>query len=60
SDEPLVRSYLMHFFLDAANYDAYRPYVREDYLKHAFAETKIVHGLGDPEQWYSLLPPALY
>ncbi|MDH3717990.1 MAG: hypothetical protein OES79_07695, partial [Planctomycetota bacterium] len=60
NDEPLVRSYLMHFFVEAANYDAYRPYVRDDYLKHAFAETKIVNGLGDPEQWYSLLPPAVY
>ncbi len=59
-DEPLVRSYLMHFFEAAANYRDYEPYVRDDYLKHAFAETKIVNGLGDPEQWYSLLPPAVY
>ncbi len=59
-DEPLVRSYLMHFFEEAANYDAYTDYIRDDYLKHTFAETKIVNGLGDPEQWYSLLPPAQY
>ena len=25
-----------------------------------FAETKIVNGLGEPEQWYSLLPPEKY
>ena len=59
-DEPLVRSYLDHFFVDAANYDAYTPYILSDYLKHTFAESKIVRGLGDPETWYSLLPPANY
>lgn len=60
NDEPLVRSYLQHFFLTAENYKAYEPYIRDEYLKHLFAETKIVNGLGDPEQWYSLLPPELY
>ncbi len=59
-DEPLVRSYLDHFFVDAENYDAYKPYILSDYLKHAFAEAKVVRGLGDPETWYSLLPPTLY
>ncbi len=59
-DEPLVRSYLDHFFATAANYDAYKPYVLSDYLKHTFAEAKVVRGIGDGEQWYSLLPPALY
>jgi hypothetical protein len=60
NDEPLVRSYLMHFFKEAANFDAFTSYIRDDYLKHTFAETKIVNGLGDPEQWYSMLPPAKY
>lgn len=60
NDEPLVRSCLLHFFLAAPDYKAYEPYVNDLYLKHTFAETKIVHGLGEPEQWYSLLPPELY
>lgn len=60
NDEPLVRDYLMHFFVDAKDYQAYAPYVRDDYLKQLFAETKIVNGLGDPETWYSLLPPEQY
>ena len=30
------------------------------YLKHLFAETKIVNGLGEAEQWFSLLPPEKY
>jgi hypothetical protein len=59
-DEPLVRSYLDHFFATAADYDAYKPYILSDYLKHVFAEAKVVRGIGDAEQWYSLLPPSLY
>ncbi|HEX6986841.1 MAG TPA: hypothetical protein VF170_15800, partial [Planctomycetaceae bacterium] len=56
-DEPLVRSYLEHFLLDAENYDDFLPFVHDEYLKHLFAETKITAGLGDPERWASLLPP---
>ena len=59
-DEPLVRSYLQHFFVEAPDYKAYEPYIRDTYLKRQFAETKIVNGLGEGEQWYSLLPPAEY
>jgi hypothetical protein len=60
NDEPLVRSYLMHFFVDAAGYKEFEPYVNDVYLKHLFAETKILNGLGEAEQWYSLLPPEQY
>ena len=56
-DEPLVRSYLEHFFVDADDYKAYAPYINDQYLKQVFAETKIVNGLGDAEKWYSMLPP---
>ena len=56
-DEPLVRSYLLHFFVDADNTDAYKPYVENDYLKNLFAEAKLTHGVGDPEKWYPLLTP---
>ncbi|HVC92066.1 MAG TPA: hypothetical protein VND64_00155 [Pirellulales bacterium] len=59
-DEPLVRSYLAHFFVDAASAKAFEPYVNDVYLRHLFAETKIVHGLGEPEQWASLLPPEMF
>jgi len=59
-DEPLVRSYLAHFFVDAASAKIFEPYVNDVYLRHLFAETKIVHGLGEPEQWASLLPPEMF
>ncbi len=56
-DEPLVRSYLQYLFLTETTYKPYETYLDDTYLKHTFAETKIVHGLGDAEQWSSLLPP---
>ena len=60
NDEPLVRSYLMHFFLKADSIKPYDTYINDIYLKHCFAETKIVNGLGDMEQWYSMLPASAY
>ena len=60
NDEPLVRSYLMHFFVKEDDYKPYMEYVNDIYLKECFAETKITGGIGDPETWYSLLPPAKY
>ena len=60
NDEPLVRAYLSHFLLDAANTKDFEPYINDIYLKHLFAEVKIVNGLGEPEQWAALLPPELF
>ena len=57
TDQPLVRSYLLHFFVQAADYNAYLEYLRESYLKSAFAEAKLVHGVGDAEQWYAMIGP---
>ncbi len=59
-DEPLVRSYLARFFVTADDYKVFLPFVSDTYLKQAFAETKIVSGLGDAEKWYAMLPPATY
>jgi hypothetical protein len=59
-DEPLVRSFLAHFFVADEDYAAFAPYVNDVYLKELFAETKIVNGLGDMEKWYALLPPEKY
>ncbi|MBN2308061.1 MAG: hypothetical protein JXR94_03775, partial [Candidatus Hydrogenedentes bacterium] len=55
-DEPLVHSYLARFFVEEDNYKAYETYLRDDYLKRVFAETKILNGLGDMEKWYSWMP----
>ncbi len=60
NDEPLVRSYLQHFLLDAANPKEFEPFINDIYLKHLFAETKILNGLGEPEQWAAMLPAELF
>lgn len=59
-DEPIVRAYLAHFLVEAENYDQFKPYIEETYLRQLFAEVKIVNGLGDAERWASLLPPEQY
>lgn len=60
SDDLLVRDYLLNFFVKDTGYKDFEPYLNDVYLKHLFAEAKIVNGLGDGEQWYSLLPPDQY
>jgi hypothetical protein len=61
NDEPLVREYLAHFFLGGDRREPYGQYIREQYLKEVYAETMILAGRGDMEEWYSLLDnPAKY
>ncbi len=60
NDEPLVRSYLMNFFVKADSIKPYDTYINDIYLRKCFAEAKIVNGIGDMEQWYSLLPADEY
>ena len=60
NEEPVVRHYLLWLLRDAPNFDEFRPWVRDDFLRRIFAETKIVHGIGDPQQWASLISPEEY
>ena len=61
NDEPLVRDYLMHFFVAENSFAPYAVFIQDSYLKEVFAETKIVNGIGDMEKWYSMLgDPAKY
>ena len=57
NDEPLVRDFLMHFLKDSTDYKRFWTFIKEEYLKEVFAETKLVNGTGDMEAWYSLLTP---
>lgn len=57
-DESLVRSYLEHFLRDAASPDAFAKYLRSDYLRDVFVETKLLAGIGPRDQWFSQLSPA--
>lgn len=60
NEEPLVRALLLELFREAADYEAFRAYVRDDFLKPIFAEAKIVNGIGEPQQWAPLLSPDAY
>lgn len=59
-DEPLVRDFLLHFFVEAADFDSYKPWIRDDFLQRLYAEAKITAGVGDPQQWAPLLSPDDY
>lgn len=60
SDEELVRDYLSRFFADARDYKQFSDYIEESFLKKVFVETKILNGVGDSEQWYSMMDPQDY
>ncbi len=60
NDEPLVRSLLAHFLVEARDTKEFEPFINDVYLRELFAEVKITHGLGEPEQWAALLSPAKF
>lgn len=57
NDEGLVRDYFEHFFVGDAQYTSFSNFVKEDYLKRVFAETKLLNGVGNAEKWFSMLSP---
>jgi len=54
-DEPTVRACLEHFFAREDGYETYAEFLDASWLKAVLAETKILLGQGDMEQWYSML-----
>ena len=54
-EQPLVRTYLEHFLRDADNSEEFSPFLQPEYLRQVFAETKLLAGVGDPDQWYRML-----
>ncbi len=57
NDEPLVRDFLLNFFVEDDAWEGYAQFIRDTYLKPLFAEAKLTNGVGDPEQWFSMLSP---
>ncbi len=57
SDEDLIGFYLRAFFETDTDYDTFKPYIREDYLRRRFAAAKLTQGKGDLERWYAWLDP---
>ncbi|MEO7319908.1 MAG: hypothetical protein ABIZ56_13035, partial [Chthoniobacteraceae bacterium] len=60
TDEPLVREYLLHFFVEEEKWEPWTQWLRDTYVKPLFAEAKITAGVGDPEKWASLLTPQAF
>jgi len=56
----LVRDYLLRLLKDEPSWETWTTYLRDTYVKPIFAESKIVNGVGNPEQWASLLTPAAF
>ncbi|MGI9469920.1 MAG: hypothetical protein ACR2NZ_00210 [Rubripirellula sp.] len=55
NEEPLVRAHLAHFLRDAKDVSSFDKYLKPDYLRRVFAETKLMQGIGREEQWYRML-----
>lgn len=58
SDSALVEDYFRFFIRAGEQLEGYAEYVSASYLRRLYAETKLLQGDGDPEQWYSWLDPA--
>ncbi len=58
NDQQLVRTYLLHFLAQAKDASAYSPYLEDAWLNSVLAEAKLTAGVGNAEEWFSLLIPA--
>lgn len=54
-EQQLVRTYLEHFLNSASDTRQFDRYLRPEYLRRVFAETKLMAGVGNPGQWYKML-----
>lgn len=54
-DSRLVRACFEHVFAKSDSFERWTPFVREDWIRRVFAETKLLSGQGDMARWYALL-----
>lgn len=59
-EEPLVRDFLVELLRDDADLSGYETFFETGWLRSVFAESKILHGVGEPEQWANRLTPRAY
>ena len=57
-EQTLVRAHLEHFLKDAADVKPFDQFLKADYLRSVFAETKLLAGVGDTDPWYQMLSPS--
>jgi hypothetical protein len=60
NDEWLVREFLIEILKDEPAWEPWAVYLRDAYVKEVFAESKILHGIGDPEKWAALISPGAF
>ncbi len=57
-EQPVVLAHLEHFLKDADSTAAFDPWLRPDYLRQVFAETKLLAGIEPADRWFAMLDPA--
>lgn len=60
NEEELVRDFLMVLLRRAATSEAFAGWFERKWLDAVFAESKILHGIGRPEEWRGMLTPEQY
>ncbi len=60
NEEPLVREFLIELLRKAPNASAYHSSFESSWLNAVFAESKILHGVGRPEDWANLMSTHAY
>lgn len=60
NEEPLVRAFLIEALRDDEDFSEYAEFFEARWLREVFAESKILHGAGDPKDWAHLLSPQAY
>jgi hypothetical protein len=58
NDESLVRALLLEFMKGDGNIKTFAPYIADGYLKRVLAEAKLTTGVGNAEQWFSMMSPS--
>ena len=58
SDDRVVRACFEQLFATADSFDKWTSFVRADWVKRLFAETKLLRGEGDMARWYAMLEDA--
>ena len=55
SDDALIDAGLEAAFRAGADWKPYTEWLRDEHLRRVYAETRILYGLGEPQQWAALL-----
>ncbi len=54
-EQAVVRTHLEEFLENAESTKEFDAFLRPEYLRRVFAETKLMRGVGDQDRWYAML-----